>query len=177
MTCDSQPSLSRTLPSFSVAPLPHFGLTPPRIPEEIGALSFHPLTGAHFATPLSSNSCRNGGGAVPPLDVQTFPSPLACKHLWTSRKCCKQKRLTPNVKSFRCNTYKKHEGPSLQPNVFLVLPHCDPRNFFSPCFCAPESAKLFCHVPGNDGVAPPKAAAPLRRRRVLAATIAAPSSC
>src|SRR5260221_6560475 len=40
------------------------------------------------------------------------------------------------------------------------FPHstsCDPRIFFSPCF-ALRKAQYFYHVPGNDGVAPPKAA-------------------
>ena len=54
----------RTSLSFSPRPHSHFG-THPSPSKKKSPLSFHVLMGAHFATPLLSNSCRNGG-YVPP---------------------------------------------------------------------------------------------------------------
>jgi hypothetical protein len=52
-------NLCRTLPSSSPFSILEF---PPHSSQQESTLSFHLLTGTHFATSLFSNSCRNGGG-------------------------------------------------------------------------------------------------------------------
>ncbi len=90
----------------------------------------------------------------PLLDVQTFPSPLAAT-LMDLPASVANKRLTPNVKSFRCNTYKKHEGPSLQPNVFLVLPHAI-QGTFSALVLRSGKRQTFAMSPGTTELLHPK---------------------
>src|SRR5260370_5135304 len=53
-------------PPFSLHTIPILELTSPSSQRK-QPLSFHALAGTHFAAPLFSNSCRNGGCVHPPL--------------------------------------------------------------------------------------------------------------
>src|SRR5882724_12484727 len=77
--------------------------------------------------------------------------------------------VSPFTRSFPC--YLLSDFPSLSMRSAHALP--EP---FQPLFCAPESAKLL-PCPRERRSCSTQSGAPLRRRRVLAATIAAPSSC
>jgi hypothetical protein len=127
----------RTLP-FAIAPIPILELTSLASPKTF-PLSFQALTGTHFATPLFSISCRNGGCTPGHSDAKSASrmglrdtSTLICKfciphglagrsysqvlyqqHLWTSSASAANKRLTlqPDLSSSPVDvTHTKKQG-------------------------------------------------------------------
>ena len=89
----------KSFPYLPTSLAPHF-LFPNSFP-------LNPFADPHPLTPLESYRLKSIGGWAPQMSDLT--KSFVCNIYGPSRKCCKH-RTYKDIKSFRCNTYKKQGG-------------------------------------------------------------------